>query len=100
MLSLINLQEYLRFKARQHHEVVSAPPFTLFFHTTDGSSDANYALPDESKSSNLQDSLRRLQTIFTERAQSPIFSSLKKSFRISCLFSALLDGRRSNDHRS
>jgi hypothetical protein len=49
MLSLISLQEYLRFKARQHHEVVSSPPFTLFLHTTDSSEDTNYAIPDASE---------------------------------------------------
>jgi predicted GNAT family acetyltransferase len=80
MLSLISLQEYLRFKACQHHEVVSAPPFTLFFHTTDESSDANYALPDASESSNLQDSLRRLQTIFTERARKPCLQFIEEEF--------------------
>ena len=35
MLSLARLQEYLRFKAGQHHEVVSLLAFDLFFHATD-----------------------------------------------------------------
>ena len=80
MLSLISLQEYLHFKARQHHEVVSAPPFTLFFHTTDGSSDANYALPDAPERSNLQDNLRTLKTIFTERARKPCLQFIEEEF--------------------
>ena len=46
MLSLISLQEYLHFKAHQHHEIVFSPSFTLFLHPTDSGEDANYALPD------------------------------------------------------
>lgn len=80
MLSLISLQDYLRFKAQQHHEVVSSPPFTLFFHTTDSSPASNYAIPDASGSSDLQDSLTRLLTIFTERARNPSLQFIEEVF--------------------
>src|SRR5258708_10591932 len=80
MLSLISLQEYLRFKARQHHEVVSSPPFLLFFHTTDTSLESNYAIPDASGCSNLQDSRSRLQTLFTERARKPCLQFIEEVF--------------------
>ncbi|HEY4389065.1 MAG TPA: GNAT family N-acetyltransferase [Ktedonobacteraceae bacterium] len=71
MLSLLSLQEYLRFKARQHHEVISSSPFTIFFHPTDASPESNYAIPDVVGDSGLQDSLVRLPSIFTERARKP-----------------------------
>src|SRR5438105_4281234 len=53
MLSLSRLQEYLRFKARQHHEMVSSPPFLIFFHANDSDSESNYAIPDASGSNDL-----------------------------------------------
>src|SRR5262249_3352867 len=80
MLSLISLQDYLRFKARQHHEVVSTPPFTLFFHPTDSSPASNYAIPDAAGSSNLQDSLTRLLTVFTEHARKPSLQFIEEVF--------------------
>lgn len=80
MLSLISLQEYLRFKARQQHEVISSSPFTLFFHATDASSESNYAIPDASESSEFQNSLMRLQTIFTERIRKPCLQFLEEVF--------------------
>jgi predicted GNAT family acetyltransferase len=80
MFSLTSLQEYLRFKAHQHHEAVSSPPFTLFFHTTDPGEDANYAIPDTSESSDLPDSLTRLQTIFTKRNRKPCLTFIKEVF--------------------
>ena len=55
MLSLLSLEEYIRFEARQDHEVVSSPPFTLFFHPTNARSWANYALPDASGNNPVQD---------------------------------------------
>jgi hypothetical protein len=52
MFSLIRLQEYLHFKAHQHLEAISSPPFTLFLHPADSSSEANYALPNLPESNN------------------------------------------------
>jgi ribosomal protein S18 acetylase RimI-like enzyme len=81
MLSLIRLQEYLRFQAHHHHEVIAAPPFPLFLHATDTSSAANYALPDASGSSNdLQESFARLQTIFAERHRLPTLRFIEEGF--------------------
>jgi hypothetical protein len=71
MLSLARLHDYLRFKARQHHEVVSHPPFDLFFHATDPSPDSNYALVNEPAGEGLQDALKQLSTLFTERHRLP-----------------------------
>ncbi len=80
MFSLSSLQEYFRFKASQHHEVISSPPFIFFFHTADSSEDANYALPDAAESSDLQESLARLQTIFTERDRKPCLQFIEEGF--------------------
>jgi GNAT superfamily N-acetyltransferase len=80
MLSLLSLQEYLRFKARQHHEVVSLPPFLLLFHPTDASSESNYALPNASESHDAQDNLSSLQRLFTERARQPCLQFIEEAF--------------------
>lgn len=71
MLSLAHLQEYLHFKAGQHHEVVPLLPFRLFFHETDPSPESNYALVNEPGGEPLQDSLKQLQPLFTERHRIP-----------------------------
>jgi ribosomal protein S18 acetylase RimI-like enzyme len=71
MLPLARLQEYLHFKAGQHHEVVSLLPFHLFLHETDPSPESNYALVNEPGGEALQDSLTQLQTLFTERHRIP-----------------------------
>ena len=80
MLSLISLQDYLCFKARQRHEVVSSPPFTLFFDATDSSTESNYAIPDASGSSDLRGGLPRLQTIFTGHARKPCLQFIEEVF--------------------
>ena len=41
------LQDYFRASAAQRYEMVSVPPFTLFFHPTDDFPDFNYAIPDQ-----------------------------------------------------
>ena len=71
MLSLARLQEYLRFKAGQHHEVVPLLPFLLFFHETDTSPESNYAFLEGSGGDHLQDPLKKLPTLFTERHRIP-----------------------------
>ena len=83
MLSLISLQDYLCFEARQRHEVVSSPPFTLFFDTTDSSTESNYAIPDASGSSDLRGGLPRLQTIFTGHARKPCLQVHRRGVPIS-----------------
>src|SRR6266849_109758 len=80
MLSLISFQEYLRFHACQHHEVVSSPPFTLFFHRTNARSWANYAIPDASGNSDVQDGLRSLQTLFAEHDRKPSLRFIEEVF--------------------
>jgi GNAT superfamily N-acetyltransferase len=80
MLSLLSLQEYIRFEARQDHEVVSSPPFTLFFHPTNARSWANYALPDASGNNPVQDGLRRLQTLFPEHDRTPCLRFIEEVF--------------------
>ena len=80
MLSLLSLEEYIRFEARQDHEVVSSPPFTLFFHPTNGRSWANFALPDVSANSPAQDGLRRLQTLFPEHDRTPCLRFIQEIF--------------------
>jgi hypothetical protein len=102
MLSQIRLQEYLRFQAHHHHEVIAAPPFPLFLHATDTSSAASYALPDASGSSNdLQESFVRLQTIFAERDRLPTLRFIEEGFpQFLPLLSSLLDGLSESGYRS
>lgn len=80
MHSLISFQEYLRFKASQHHEVVSSPPFTAFFSITDSSEDANYALPNISGNGYLPDDLARLQAMFKEHDRKPRLEFVEEVF--------------------
>jgi predicted GNAT family acetyltransferase len=80
MHSLISLQEYLLFKASQHHEVVSSPPFTTFFHTTDSSEDTNYAIPNISGNSHLPDDLAKLQAMFKEHDRKPRLEFIEEVF--------------------
>lgn len=80
MLSLIDLQEYSRFKARQHHEVIASPPFTLFLRSSDSSEDSNYAIPDVLGNSDLSDSLMRLQTVFTAHDRRPRLQFIEEAF--------------------
>jgi ribosomal protein S18 acetylase RimI-like enzyme len=71
MLSHARLQEYLRFKADQHHQVVPLPPFHLFFHETDPSPESNYALVNGIGGEPSQASLKQLQAFFTQRHRVP-----------------------------
>ncbi len=70
MHPLARLQEYLRFKAGQYHEIVPFSPFTLFFHESDTSPESNFALLDSSGHADLQ-SLNKLQSLFAERQRVP-----------------------------
>ncbi len=80
MLSLSSLQEYLCFKARQHHEVVFLPPFNLFLHTTDFSTESNYAIPDPSESDSLPESLIKLHNTFIEYGRKPCLVFIEELF--------------------
>ena len=79
MLSLARLQEYLRFKAGQHHEVVPLLPFLLFFHETDTSPESNYAFLEGPGGDHLQDPLKKLPTLFTERHRIPRLQFIEES---------------------
>jgi ribosomal protein S18 acetylase RimI-like enzyme len=80
MLPLARFQEYLRYKACQHHEVVPLPPFTLFFHETDARPESNYALPGASGNTDPQNPLKSLQTLFTERHRTPRLQFIEEVF--------------------
>jgi predicted GNAT family acetyltransferase len=80
MVSVTRLQEYLRFQASQHREVVPVPRFTCFFNASDSSEEANYAIPDEEGCDDLQASLLRLQTVFAERDCKPYLQFIEDGF--------------------
>jgi ribosomal protein S18 acetylase RimI-like enzyme len=71
MISVTRLQAYLRDKTRQQHDIITVPPFMLFFLSTDTSADANYAIPDKPAGGDLYDPLTRLQAIFREHRRTP-----------------------------
>ena len=73
-MSPINqLQAYLRQSARQRYEAVSVPPFTCFFHPVEAFEHFNYAIPDEPLLEQLNQPLRQLRHVFTERDRTPRF---------------------------
>lgn len=68
MLDLVaRLQGYLRYRARENHDVVVRPPFTLFLHPEDISTDASYAIPDAPSAGRAPDVGVRLRAAFAER---------------------------------
>jgi ribosomal protein S18 acetylase RimI-like enzyme len=80
MFPLARIQAYLRFKASQHHKVVPLPPFLLFFHETDASSESNYTLVDAPSGAELQDPLKQLPTLFTERHRIPRLQFIEQAW--------------------
>jgi predicted GNAT family acetyltransferase len=77
---LISLQKYLRFKASQHHEAIFLSPFIAYFHSTDPSENANYALPNISGNSHLPEDLVRLQAMFKEHDRKPRLEFIEEAF--------------------
>ena len=71
MVSIAELQTYLRCSARRQYVTISAPPFTLFFHPTDPLTFFNYAIPDEPVAGDLGASLPVLREAFESRGRSP-----------------------------
>jgi predicted GNAT family acetyltransferase len=67
MLSLDNLQAYLRKAAALTHDVVEAPPFVLFFNPTDDLRFYNYGVPVEPVSCLPDGALASLRAIFAAR---------------------------------
>lgn len=80
MISLLSLQEYLRFKARQDREVVSTSFFTLFLHSTKTDGESNYAIPDAFEGSDLETDLRRLPPLFGGHTQEPTLQFIEEVF--------------------
>lgn len=72
------IQHYLRQNALNHYEMVSIPPFSLFFHRSDPLTYFNYAIPDEPCSGDLHEPLRRLQKEFTARNRQPRFEFIEE----------------------
>jgi hypothetical protein len=74
---LVNeVQSYLRENARRQYELVSLPPFSLFFHPNDPVIYFNYAIPDFSIGEVQQSILRQLCVEFRNRDRLPRFEFL------------------------
>jgi RimJ/RimL family protein N-acetyltransferase len=70
--SLINrLQEYFRRSVGQRSETVAIPPFTLFFHPTQPTKYANYAIPDAPITGDVSRPLATLKAEFIKRGRLP-----------------------------
>jgi GNAT superfamily N-acetyltransferase len=67
------IQSYFREVARRQYEVVSLPPFTLFFHPSDPLPFLNYAIPDVDDGRALEEPLKALRAEFTKRERIPRF---------------------------
>lgn len=77
MISIANVQAYLRRSAHQHYEAVTVPPFTLFFHPTDALSFFNYAIPDEPVDGDIAVPIARLRAEFAFRERRPRFEFIE-----------------------
>jgi hypothetical protein len=73
MISIAELQSFLRSSARRAHESVPVPPFTLFFHPSDLFTHFNYTIPDANRVGDLAASLARVRDEFSVRGRTPRF---------------------------
>jgi ribosomal protein S18 acetylase RimI-like enzyme len=70
------LQSYFRENARAQAEAVAVPPFALFFHATDQSAPANFAIPDSPLSGDLRAPLHQVEAHFAARQRRARFHFL------------------------
>lgn len=79
MTSVNDLQNYLRQSVSLSREVVSVPPFTLFFHPSDNLIYFNYAIPDSpvGEDTNLGEPLAKLRTEFEAWQRQPRFEFIE-----------------------
>lgn len=68
---LEKLQSYRRESARVQAEAVPIPPFTVFFHATDRSLSANFAIPDMPLRSDVSEPIHRVEIVFAARECRP-----------------------------
>ncbi|MEO6324918.1 MAG: GNAT family N-acetyltransferase [Thermoanaerobaculia bacterium] len=73
MITSERIQSYFREVARRQYEVVSLPPFTLFFHPSDPLPFLNYAIPDIDDGRALAEPLKALRAEFGKRVRIPRF---------------------------
>ena len=73
MITTERIQSYFREVARRQYEVVSLPPFTLFFHPSDPLPFLNYAIPDGDDGRALAEPLKSLRAEFAKRERIPRF---------------------------
>jgi len=78
MISVSRLQDYLRQNAKKQYELVSIPPFSLFFHRTDPLCYFNYAIPDEPVSETIHTTFIRLREEFVSRGRKPRFEFIEE----------------------
>lgn len=78
MITVDRLQSYMREVLVPTREVVTIPPFTLFFHPHDDLSFFNYAIPDEPAGAYLHEPLAALRQEFRARARWPRFEFIEE----------------------
>lgn len=70
-VSVERLQAYLRYHARQQHDTVAVPPFTLFCDPRNPLVYFNYAMPDRPLGGDLRTELAGLRASFAKRWRQP-----------------------------
>jgi GNAT superfamily N-acetyltransferase len=77
MISVNEVQSYLRHSARQRYEALALPPFTAFFHPTDPFPHFSYAIPDGAIEGEVQPVLQQLVAAFEQRQRQPRFEFIE-----------------------
>ena len=80
MSDLDRLQSYLRTVAQLQYQVVSIPPFSLFFHHRETFKFFNYAIPDQptrQAANDLAEPLGKLRAAYRERDRLPRFEFIE-----------------------